>query len=210
MPPELAPLLQKFAPLAVLLAVGAWMGMALQRFISRIRARAWRSRYDSSDYNTAQTWATPTEDSKTLDAVEQLRIVMGAEFSARPLLNQGESRVFEELCQTVARCRPGWRVMAQVSLGEILRSKDAEAFSCINSKRVDMLLVDEGCRPRHVIEYHGGGHYQGSAAARDAVKKEALRRASIGYHEIVAGQTTPSELRQMIENLVAKSETQQP
>lgn len=98
---------------------------------------------------------------------------MKSEFSARPLLNQSEARVFEELCQIVSRCKPGWRVMAQVSLGEILRSKDAQAFWCINSKRVDMLLVDEACRPRHAIEYQGDGHHQGSAAARDAVKKEA-------------------------------------
>ena len=41
-----------------------------------------------------------------------------------------------------------------------------------------------------------------SAAARDAVKKEALRKAGIGYHEIVAGHTTPSELRALVEKLV--------
>ena len=38
--------------------------------------------------------------------------------------------------------------MAQVSLGEILRTRDAEAYKCINSKRVDLFLVDENCRPR--------------------------------------------------------------
>lgn len=62
--------------------------------------------------------------------------------------------------------------MAQVSLGEILRSKNTEAFHCINAKRVDMLLVDQNCRPRHAIEYQGGGHYQENAAARDAFKKK--------------------------------------
>ena len=109
--------------------------------------------------------------------------------------------MFEELNQVIAHCNPGWRVMVQVSLGEILTSQDAKAFSCINSKRVDMLLIDEKCRPRHAIEYQGGAHYQGNAAARDAVKKEALRRAGIGYHEVVAGQTTPGQLRQFIEDL---------
>ncbi|WP_420093043.1 DUF2726 domain-containing protein [Sinorhizobium fredii] len=71
-------------------------------------------------------------------------------------------------------------------------------------KRVDLLLVDGNCRPRHAIEYQGGAHYQGDAAARDAIKKEALRRAGIGYHEVVAGQTTPSELRRLVEKLVDK------
>lgn len=41
-------------------------------------------------------------------------------------------------------------------------------------------------------------------AARDAVKKEALRRAGIGYHEVVAGHTTPADLRRLIEKLVEK------
>jgi len=39
-------------------------------------------------------------------------------------------------------------------------------------------------------------------AARDAVKKEALRKAGIGCHEIVADHTTPSELRALVEKLV--------
>jgi hypothetical protein len=66
----------------------------------------------------------------------------------------------------------------------------------------DFLLVDENCHPRQAIEYQGGGHHQGDAAARDAVKKEALRRAGIPYHEVVAGRTTPSELRRLVETLV--------
>ena len=136
------------------------------------------------------------------DAADQLRIVMGAQFSVQPLLNRSEARVFRELDSIVLSCNPGWQVMAQVSLGEILRCKDARAYGCINSKRVDLLLVDDDCQPRHVIEYQGTGHHQGTAAARDAVKKEALRRAGIGYHEVVAGHTTPSDLRRLVEKLV--------
>jgi hypothetical protein len=67
-----------------------------------------------------------------------------------------------------------------------------------------LLLVDDDCQPRHAIEYQGGAHHQGTAAARDAVKKEALRRAGIGYHEVVAGHTTPAELRRLVEKLVDK------
>ncbi|HJR21093.1 MAG TPA: DUF2726 domain-containing protein, partial [Dongiaceae bacterium] len=138
------------------------------------------------------------------DAADQLRIVMAANFTIQPLLNRSEARVFKELDRIVISCNPKWQVMAQVSLGEILRSRDPEAYSCINSKRVDLLLMDEDCQPRHAIEYQGGSHHQGTAAARDAVKKEALRRAGIGYHEVVAGHTTPSELRRLIERLVDK------
>jgi len=206
MAPELGPVLEQLTPLIALLVLGGWLGMALQRFISRMRSRAWRKRNASHDRTVAPPSASAKE-SQTLHAVQQLRIVMSADFAPRPLLNQGEARVFEELHQIVMRCKPGWRVMAQVSLGEILRSKNSEAFSCINSKRVDMLLVDETCQPRHAIEYHGDGHYQSTAAARDAVKKEALRRAGIGYHEVVAGQTTPGELRRLIEKLISVAET---
>ena len=91
---------------------------------------------------------------------------------------------------------------AKLSKGQFVMSPDAEAHSCFNSNRVDLLLVDPDCRARHAIEYQGTGHHQGSAAARDAVKKEALRKAGIGYHEVVAGQTTPKELRLLVEKLV--------
>jgi hypothetical protein len=203
---DLGPVLAALAPIVLLLALGAWLALTLQRLAARVRAQAWRKRNYPSSYDAAPPWPV-AEDARILDAADQLRIVMGAHFTARPVLNQSEARVFEELCQIVQRCKPGWRVMAQVSLGEILRSKDSEAYSCINSKRVDMLLVDEECRPRHAIEYQGGGHYQGTAAARDAVKKEALRRAGIGYHEVVAGKTTPADLRQFVENLLSKTDT---
>jgi hypothetical protein len=88
---------------------------------------------------------------------------------------------------------PGWQVMAQVSLGEFLASEDKDAYFAVNSKRVDFALMDDQCRVRHALEYQGTGHHQpgGAAAARDAVKKEALRKAGVGYHEVAAGQTTP-------------------
>jgi len=131
---------------------------------------------------------------------------MAARFTIQPLLNKSEARLFKEVDRIVIGCNSEWQVMAQVSLGEVLRSKDPDAYRCINSKRVDLLLVDGDCQPRHAIEYQGGAHHQGSAAARDAVKKEALRRAGIGYHEVVSGHTTPAELRRLVEKLVDKRE----
>lgn len=195
------------APFAIAMLAGGWLAIKLQRLGWRLRKRRWQRHASSGDYRSApQRSASVREEVRTPDAAEQLRIVMTADFAARPLLNQSEARVFSELCDAVTRLNPQWRVMAQVSLGEILRSQDRDAYSCINAKRVDMLLVDENCRPRHAIEYHGDGHYQGTAAARDAVKKEALRRAGIGYQEVVAGQTTPTELRRIVENLVSRAD----
>ncbi|MDR9806886.1 DUF2726 domain-containing protein [Rhizobium hidalgonense] len=195
------------------LFVGFAIGMAVEQLLAARRKQAWqernRSRSEESRSNERiqlGPWRQmPAPESlRPVDVADQMRIVMRSHFTIQPLLNKSEARVFRELDSMVIGCNPSWQVMAQVSLGEILRSTDVDAYSCINSKRADLLLVDDHCRPRHVIEYQGGAHHQGTAAARDAVKKEALRRAGVGYHEVVAGQTTPSELRQLVEKLVDK------
>jgi len=195
------------------LFVGLVTGMAVEQLLATTRKQARqekngsrREERRSNEHIVLRPWrpmpaAAPL---KPVDAADQLRIVMRSDFTIQPLLNKSEARVFRELDSIVIGCNSSWQVMAQVSLGEILRSTDVDAYSCINSKRVDLLLVDSNCRPRHVIEYQGGAHYQGAAAARDAVKKEALRRAGVGYHEVMAGQTTPSELRRLVEKLVDK------
>lgn len=196
------------------LVAGALLGIIAEKVMAELRRQRWRWRNRAPwtwrkrrgvveprfSYTTQGNQPSPRQP----DAADQLRIVMGADFAIQPLLNRSEARVFNELERAVAACNPTWHVMAQVSLGEILLSKNAEAYRCINSKRVDLLLTDGDCRPRHAIEYQGGAHHQGMAAARDAVKKEALRRAGIGYHEVIAGQTTPAELRRLVERLVDK------
>lgn len=206
----------------LLLITGGMLGMMLERFLAAQRRRAWKERNAwrkgrasrrqwPRNYRVEDPMPQPTPVSaKTTDSADQLRVVMGAEFLPQPLLNRSEARVFKELDQHVIATNPGWQVMAQVSLGEILSCENSEAYSCINSKRVDLLLVDEDCQPRHAVEYQGSGHHQSDAAARDAVKKEALRRAGIGYHEVLAGHTTPSDLRRLVEKLVDRPGTLPP
>ena len=87
--------------------------------------------------------------------------------------------------------------MAQVSLGEVLSSPDARAYSAINSKRVDLLIVSRSGDPIAAIEYQGHGHYQGTAAARDAVKKEALRKAGVRYIEVTPESGTEEMVREI-------------
>ena len=111
--------------------------------------------------------------------------------------------MFAALDKAVMARNQAWQVMAQVSLGEFLASPDTDAFFAINSKRGDYALMDERCCVRHALEYQGNGHHlRPSVAARGAVKKEALRKAGIGYHEVVAGHATPGELRALFEKLV--------
>jgi len=189
--------------LIVGLIAGIFAGMQLQKFIWQLR-RGTKPRWKDRRGKVVPFQPKPDViPNRVPDAADQLRTVMRADFKAQPLLNRSEARLFKAIDKMVLEARSDWQVMAQVSLGEILRCEDKAAYACINSKRVDLLIVDEHCRPLHAIEYQGGGHYKGAhaTAARDAVKKEALRRAGIGYVEVVAGDT-PAELRRVVERLV--------
>ena len=175
----------------------------LEAKFGRRKRRRWR-RSSNWERRSFQPRQDPLP-AKVPDAADQLRTVMRAEFKPQPLLNESEARLFRAMDKMVIELAPpGWQVMAQVSLGEILRCEDKAAYLCINSKRVDLLIVDADCKPIAAIEYQGGGHFMGAhaTAARDAVKKEALRRAGIRYEEIVAGHHTPAELRRLVEKLV--------
>jgi hypothetical protein len=201
MPPELAELIGTPVGLIFILCAGVLIGIGLEKFARWQNRQKWQRR------NGKRGRIVPFERQRVPDAADQLRTVMKAEFKPQRLLNKCETRLFKAIDNMVLGARPDWQVMAQVSLGEILRCEDKAAYACINSKRVDLLIVDDECRPLHAIEYQGGAHFKGAhaTAARDAVKKEALRRAGIGYVEVVGGEMSPAELRRLIEKLVRKA-----
>ena len=203
---DLLALLDKPLLLLVVMAIGGAIGIALENALNRIdrekRRAYWRGRNSAKPASGKVVPLKGREVPATDAAADQLKAVMKADFKPRPLLNRPEGQVFKALDRIVIARNPQWQVMAQVSLGEFLASEDRDAYACINSKRVDFALMDADCRVRHALEYQGSGHHQGSAAARDAVKKEALRKAGVGYHEVVAGHTTPAELKRLIEKLV--------
>lgn len=196
--------------LVAMLAIGAFIGVQFEKAMAKLRRAEWKRkngwRQAKKGEVKAGPWTAKSDQAPAsqVDAADQLRTVMKAEFKAQPLLNKSEARVFRAMDKMVIELAPpGWQVMAQVSLGEILRCDDKDAYWCINAKRVDLLIVDADCNPVHAIEYQGGAHFKGAhaTAARDAVKKEALRRAGIGYVEVVAGDT-PAELRRVVERLL--------
>lgn len=202
--------------LLIVLAVGAGIGIAVEKLfagIERDRRRAyWAGRKAGKPNNVRYLKPVKEPEVRPADfAARQLAIVSDAHFISRPLLNKSEAKVFEALDKAVIARNPAWQVMAQVSLGEFLASPDKDAWLAINSKRVDFALMEENCRVRHVIEYQGSGHYASACSdAREAVKKAAVRKAGIGYHEVVAGHTTPSELRALVEKLVPPLKTPEP
>ena len=198
----------EFVALAIVFGFGVIAGVLIEKINTKERRERWKRRNRKGAVETG-SWAPKADilPERMPDAADQLRTVMRADFKAQPLLNKSETRLFRAVDKHVLEICPDWQVMAQVSLGEILRCEDKAAYGCINSKRVDLLIVDDECKPIHAIEYQGGGHFKGAynTAARDAVKKEALRRAGIGYTEVVPGDTV-AELRRLLEKLLPTSQ----
>lgn len=120
----------------------------------------------------------------------QLRFVQKGEFrSRRPINKEAYRTVFTVAEAHLSTLSRRYRILSEVSMGSFLQTPrtndpkkraDADrAFASINSKRVDFLIIDGFGMPVLVIEYHGTGHYQKNAEARDLVKQEALRKADI-------------------------------
>jgi hypothetical protein len=128
---------------------------------------------------------------------QQLNAVMAATFQKKRLLTLSEYRAFKVIEDEMKAMHNGHRVFAQTSLGEVLASPSSDAFHSINSKRIDILIVDRGGWPFAAFEYQGNGHYQGNAAGRDAIKKEALRKAGVQYIEL-----SPSDNTDKIQSIV--------
>lgn len=186
--------------MAGLMFASFMVGVGAERWVVRQARERWRKRRGANTYTKISQ--------KLIDASDQLRVVMAAKFEKRRLLSRSEAQVMYAAEKAIRDQQLGWRVMAQVSLGEVLSSPDPEAFSTINSKRVDLLLISNSGQPIAAIEFQGDGHYQGNAAARDAVKKEALRRAGVDYLEGKPGQT-PGDLARAISQ-IAKAQPTQP
>jgi hypothetical protein len=118
-------------------------------------------------------------------------IVARCGYALAPLLNRSEARLLPVLEALVRAHGDGHRVMAQVSLGELLRPADGTpedlrraGHAAINSKRLDFAVIDRRGLLAAAIEYQGAGHYQPTAFQRDAVKREALRKAGIALIEV--------------------------
>lgn len=124
--------------------------------------------------------------------VRQMEAVINNAYERTPLLNGEESRLLPVLDRIVFAMGQGHRIMAQTSLGEVIRAKsgsEPDAQAAINSKRLDFVVLDTNGLVACAIEYQGTGHDQGNAAERDAIKREALRKAGVPLLEVFSGFT---------------------
>jgi hypothetical protein len=172
----------------------------------RRRSEYYRSRERQRNWSVDRTnsWRTDRPENRPIDSAEQFRLVMAARFAAKRVMSKGEYAVFKAVEAEAATLRDGYRVFAQTSLGEVLWSENGRAYSAINSKRVDVLVIGATGLPVLAIEHQGPGHYQGDAAARDAVKKEALRRAGVAYLEVSDGEL-PEAVRAKVREILRPS-----
>lgn len=186
-----------------LAAAGTFLlGVGAERARARFARRRWQARRGAGRGATIMPFAPRRPGARTGDAADQLRTVMRSRFATRRLLSKAEVRVLYQAEDAIRAQGLSWLVLAQVSLSEILASPDAAAYAAISAKRADLLLVTRAGEPVAVIEQQGEGHHQGGAAARDAVKKEALRRAGVAYIEVTP-QHTPADLARDIARLAA-------
>jgi len=116
-----------------------------------------------------------------------------ATFRPKPILNRPEAKLYRMIEHLLPS---GYRLMAQVSYGEMMKSSNLTKYHQINARRADMVIVDRGFNVVAVIEYRGAGHkgYNVNAAnyARrgDRVKRISAQEAGLQYIEIPKNFTT--------------------
>ena len=126
-------------------------------------------------------------DRRTAAAAAQVDVVRASRFERQPLLNREEARLLPVLERAAEEVGRGHRVMAQISLGEVIRpvkGSRPEAMSAINSKRIDMGIFDRRGFLVCAVEYQGTGHWRNNASLRDTVKREALESAGVELLEV--------------------------
>lgn len=137
------------------------------------------------------------------DGVDKLRSVSDARFSTKRLISDNEALVLAEIEAIIAEIGQPWRVMAQVGLRQIIASNNADANAAIDSQQVALLIVGPDRAPIAAVDYQPLGQVRSEDAVRDAVKREALRRAGIAYIEVRASDG-PGDLRDDIAGLVVR------
>lgn len=188
--------------------LGVLGGLFLERMRPRLDGLSMPSgsnlRLAGPGRTTGLALAAPRQDS-----AGQLRVVADARFAPKPLMSDNGARLLDDVETIIADLGTEWRVMAQVSLAEIVASSDAAAVSALDAHYVDLLIVAADRMPVAVVEYQALGQVRDDDAVRAAVKREALRRAGIVYFE-VRSQDVPGELRDHLAAVAARYATDAP
>ena len=154
-------------------------------------------------------WHAPILLDNIADPRAQMEFIARVEFEPKRLLNKSEYKLLLLLESVACESNARLRVMAQTSMGELIRPKSGSAphrdcslaYRSINSKRIDFVVIDRFGIPMLAIEYQGNGHYHRHSFMRDAVKREALRKANVRFLE-VPNEYEPLDLKNQIRTLL--------
>ena len=118
-----------------------------------------------------------------------------ADFEPRRLLNKSEYRILQILEKITREVggRPsrhgpnqlGLKLLPQDRI-RIGRKRATLRFARSTASALDFLIIDHSGLPALAVEHQGHGHYQNRAFMRDAVKREAVRKAKVKFLEIPA------------------------
>jgi hypothetical protein len=150
------------------------------------------------------------------DPAAQMKAIATVGFERQRILNGDEARLLYLLEKALNEFGKGHRLFAQTSLGEVLRPNASgatpeacrDAYASINSKRLDFAVIDRYGFLAAAVEYQGGGHHQGDAFMRDAVKREVLRKAGVPFIEVERDYLA-EDVRQRLRRAIAPSEPSQ-
>ena len=140
------------------------------------------------------------------DVENQKRFLGEVGVVRKKLMNNSEYAVFRNIEKIVPK---GLRIMAQVSMGEFINTQwgsasepvTKKAYSAFNSKRVDMLIINQYGDPIIAIEYQGTGHNKGNYKDRDLIKKMALEKAGIELVEVFPSDQ-PDQYKEKVRRLL--------
>lgn len=178
-------------------------------FVSKRRSRRegksrWKSSLGRGERHRMENRRS-SDFSRLGDTRAQMEFISRVDFEPQRLLNRSEYGVLQLIEKVVHEIGGGYRIMAQTVMGEVIAPKSSSASNddrelarrSINSKRLDFLVINRSGWPHLAVEYQGHGHYQGRAFMRDAVKREALRKAGVEFLEIPAEYDAEEQERQI-------------
>jgi hypothetical protein len=198
------------------LVMGLCVAFAISALVHKRRALKYEREYHAVCYepqeqNARREWYKQnaiTDEDNQIAAVSDYH-----GFKCKRIFNREEAEVFYIIKDILLRDATfaRWHVHGQVSLGEIIRtdvrdagnSRATRAYRSINSKRVDMAVVDNRGMPVAIIEYNGYGHHGDDperAKKRDQVKVIVAKKAGIKLIELL-----PEMDRRTKEQLILKA-----
>jgi hypothetical protein len=163
------------------LSIIALIFFLIAAYLFKSRKSGAAARKDESDYEKDKFISDKNNHKNHRSHID---MVTEANFYKKKIMNKSEFRVFKIIEKMMAEKGGGYRVFSQTCLGQIIGSSDEAAFRAVNSKRIDFVIVEPFGNIAVAVEYQGGGHYQNNAVERDAIKREALRKAGTPFVEV--------------------------